>query len=169
MERGFIQGKLEIKFLLLYILSRAEEPMDLDTLTDVAMCDNGVSYFDFTSALAELVGTRHVTLESGRYTITDKGRKNGAVTEDELPYSVCLRCDQKLAQINERLRREKRVRSALAREENGSWRVTLELLDGEDANLFSLSLTVPMKEDANRLISHFRADPKGFFKALQDL
>ena len=43
MERGFIQGKLEIKFLLLFILARAEVPLELDLLGDVAMCDSGVS------------------------------------------------------------------------------------------------------------------------------
>lgn len=168
MERGFIQGKLEIKFLLLYILSRAEQAIDLDTLTDVAMCDKGVSYFDFTAALAEVVGTGHATLEQGRYTITEKGRKNGAVTEDELPYSVRLRCDQRLAEINERLRREKRVKSELTPTDGGAWQVTLAL-EGEEQPLFSLRLTVPMQEDGNRLISHFRADPEGFLKTLRRL
>lgn len=168
MERGFIQGKLEIKFLLLYILSRAEEALDLDTLTDVAMCDSGVSYFDFTSALAEVVSTAHATNEGGRYAITDKGRKNGAVTEDELPYSVRLRCDQKLAEINDRLRREKRVKSDLSQDTEGGWRVTLSL-DGEDVNLFTLSLIVPLREDGLQLISHFRSNPQAFFLKLRGM
>ena len=53
MERGFIQGKLEIKFLLLFILARAEVPLELDLLGDVAMCDSGVSYFDLSAALLD--------------------------------------------------------------------------------------------------------------------
>ncbi len=107
MERGFIQGKLEIKFLLLFILARAEVPLELDLLGDVAMCDSGVSYFDLSAALAELVESDHVEQQDGGYVITDKGRKNGAVTEDELPYSVRLRCEQRLAEINERAREAK--------------------------------------------------------------
>ena len=90
MERGFIQGKMEIKFLLLFILARSEEPLGLDELADVAMCDDGVGYFDLSAALAELVDSGHALLEDGSYTITDKGRKNGAITEDELPYSCLL-------------------------------------------------------------------------------
>ena len=166
MERGFIQGKLEIKFLLLYILARAELPLDLDSLTDVAMCDKGVSYFDFTSALAELVETDHVALENKAYVITDKGRKNGSATEDQLPYSVCLHCDQKLSEINERMHAAHRVRTELTQQKNGSWLVHLELDNDQDANLLSLSLVAPLQEDAQKLIQRFRANPQGFYRAL---
>ncbi len=166
MERGFIQGKLEIKFLLLYILARAEQPLDLDSLFDVAMCDKGVSYFDFTSALAELVETDHVTLEDKTYTITEKGRKNGSATEDQLPYSVCLHCDQKLSEINERMHAARRVRSTLTQQENGSWLIQLELDNDQDNNLFSLSLSAPLQEDAQQLIQRFQANPQGFYQTL---
>ena len=74
MEGGFIQGKLEIKLLLLYILCRTEAPVPLDTLADVALCDGGVSYFDLSTALAELTESDHVLLTDQLYQITDKGR-----------------------------------------------------------------------------------------------
>lgn len=168
MERGFIQGKLEIKFLLLFILARAEEPLELDQLADVAMCDSGVSYFDLSTALAELVETGHALLEGNTYRITDKGRKNGTITEDELPYSVRLRCEQRLAEINEVLRRKKQVKADLEQQDNGLWRVTLAL-DGEEDNLFTLTLTLPLQEDARQLIHRFELDPQGFFQALKSL
>lgn len=168
MERGFIQGKLEIKFLLLFILSRSEIPLELDELADVAMCDSGVSYFDLTAALAELVESGHVQLENGVYTITEKGRKNGAITEDELPYSVRLRCEQRLAEREEALRRRRRAKSNLEAREDGQWQVTLGL-DGEADNLFTLTLTLPFQEDARRLIRRFEADPQGFYQALKSL
>lgn len=168
MERGFIQGKLEIKFLLLYILARAEAQLELDELADVAMCDSGVSYFDLSAALAELVESGHVLLEGNGYTITEKGRKNGTITEDELPYSVRLRCEQRLAEINEDVRRKKRVKSGLEQLENGLWQVTLGL-DGEEHNLFTLTLTLPLQEDARQLIHRFQSDPQGFLQAVKSL
>ena len=161
MERGFIQGKMEIKFLLLFILARSEEPLGLDELADVAMCDDGVGYFDLSAALAEL-------LEDGSYTITDKGRKNGAITEDELPYSVRLRCEQRLSEINEARRRQRQARAALEQQENGLWRVALAL-DGEEGNRFTLELTLPLQEDAQRLIRRFQTDPQRFYHALESL
>ena len=142
MERGFIQGKLEIKFLLLFILARAEVPLELDLLGDVAMCDSGVSYFDLSAALAELVESDHVEQQGGGYVITDKGRKNGAVTEDELPYSVRLRCEQRLAEINERAREAKRIHAELEETENGQWRVTWTRQCGQQP-VYTLTLSSP--------------------------
>ena len=54
---GFIHDKLDIKFLILYIMSRVAAPIDMPTLADLTMCDEGVDYFDFAEAAAELVST----------------------------------------------------------------------------------------------------------------
>lgn len=169
MDRGFIQGKLEIKLLLLFILARAEGPLEQDELADVAMCDEGVGYFDLSAALGELVASGHAQAAEGGYIITEKGRKNGAVTEDELPYSVRLRCEQRLSQINEAVRRRRRAQAGLEALENGLWRVSLALEGEEGDNLFTLQLTVALQEDGQKLIRRFRADPQGFYRALQAL
>lgn len=42
---AFIQDKLEIKFLILYIASRLTEPVDGADLQDMTMCDEGIDYF----------------------------------------------------------------------------------------------------------------------------
>ena len=39
---GFIHDKLDIKFLILYIMSRVAAPIDMPTLADLTMCDEGV-------------------------------------------------------------------------------------------------------------------------------
>ena len=86
---GFIHDKLEIKFLILYITARVIEPIPFDTVWDLAMCDEGVDYFDFSECLADLVKTGHLTLsEDGLYAITDKGLRNSRICESSLPYSV---------------------------------------------------------------------------------
>ena len=36
---GFIHDKLEIKFLILYLMARVVAPIDFPTLTDLTMCD----------------------------------------------------------------------------------------------------------------------------------
>ena len=57
---GFIHDKLDIKFLILYLMARVVAPIDFPTLTDLTMCDGGVDYFEFAEAVNELV-------ETGRY------------------------------------------------------------------------------------------------------
>ena len=165
MERGFIRTKLELKCLLLYLLSRLTSPVDLATLTDLSLCDNAVSYFDFTQALSELVDTGHATLTDGLYTVTEKGKKNGAATENDIPYSVRIKSDRHLAEVNARLLRESRIHSSVTAQPSGSYLVRLAL-DDDDGPLFSLFLRVQRQEDCGGLIARFRADPEGFFQTL---
>ena len=58
---GFIHGKLDIKLLVLYLTSRLAGPVDFATLTDLAMCDDGVDYFVYAEAVSELVDSGHIT------------------------------------------------------------------------------------------------------------
>ena len=88
---GFIRDKLEIKFLILYIAARVSEPLPLEGMQELTMCDDGIDYFDFSECLNDLVQTEHLRLtEEGRYAITPKGLKNSAICESSLPYSVRL-------------------------------------------------------------------------------
>ena len=45
--KGFIQDKLEIKFLILYLAARIIEPVPFDTMLDLTLCDDAIDYFDF--------------------------------------------------------------------------------------------------------------------------
>ena len=60
---GFIHDKLDIKLLILYLLSRTAAPIDFATLTDLSMCDPGVDYFDFAEAVGELVQSSHILFQ----------------------------------------------------------------------------------------------------------
>ena len=110
---GFIHDKLEIKFLILYIAARVIEPIPFDTVLDLAMCDEGVDYFDFSECLRDLVKTEHLTVsDSGMYSITEKGSRNSHICESSLPYSVRLRCDKNISECNRTLRRKSQVRAS---------------------------------------------------------
>ena len=83
---GFIHDKLDIKFLILYLMARVAGPVDFTTLADLTFCDDGVEYFDFAESVAELVSTGHLAVEGDLYTITDKGRRNGEICESAWPF-----------------------------------------------------------------------------------
>ena len=40
--RGFINEKLEIKFIILYIAARVIEPVPFDVVLDLTMCDDAI-------------------------------------------------------------------------------------------------------------------------------
>lgn len=166
---GFISGKLEIKFLILYIASRLVEPVPFETLQELSMCDGGVDYFGFSECLADLVRTEHLTLSKGLYTITDKGRRNSTVCESSLPYSVRIAAEQKLALCNEQLKRRAMVKADIRPRERGGYEVSLSLSDDLD-ELMDLRLLVTRQDMALTLQRRFRESAEELYaKILSDL
>ena len=145
---GFISDKLEIKFLILYIAARVVGPVPFEVLPELSMCDAGVDYFGFSECLADLVRTGHLTVDkNGLYAITDKGRRNSAVCEIHLPYSVRMQVEQNLVSHNEQLKRKALVGAAVEPREKGGYEVTLSLSDELD-DLMNLRLLVTRQDMA---------------------
>ena len=162
---GFIHDKLDIKFLVLYLMARVASPVDFPTLADLTFCDDGVEYFDFAESVAELVDTEHLTLEDGKYSITDKGRRNGKICESSLAFSVRRKCDQNLARVNGVLRRDAQVRTELLPREDGG--VTLRLiLDDDKGNLMTLDMLPVSTDQADHLAEKFRAEPEKLYHGI---
>lgn len=162
---GFIHDKLDIKFLVLYLTARLAGPVDFATLTDLTMCDAGVDYFDFAEAVSELVKTGHLALEDGCYSITEKGRRDGAACESSLPYSVKRKCSGSLAGINGALRRDAQVRGEVLERDEGGFTARLTL-DDESGNLLSVELFSPVRGQAERLCENFKSRPERFYNAV---
>ena len=156
---GFIRDKLDIKFLVLYLMARVVAPVDFPTLTDLTLCDDGIDYFDFAEAVAELVKTDHLTLENDLYSITERGRQNGAACESSLPYSVKRKAGLQVSKLNGALRRNAQVRSQVLERAEGGFTVELAL-DDDGGNLFSLSLFCASRDQGERLCSGFQAKPE---------
>ena len=163
---GFIQDKLEIKFLILYIAARVIEPVPFDTILDLALCDDAIDYFDFSDCLADLVRTEHMTLsDSGLYALTEKGRRNSAICESSLPYSVRRRCDRNLEDWNRKLRRRRQVKSSVEKRPNGTYTVKLSLND-DKGGVMDLRLMVPDPAQAKAVSRRFQQSPEKVYSQL---
>lgn len=166
---GFINSNLEIKFLILYITARLTEPVLFETLQELCMCDGGVDYFGFSTCLADLVRTEHLTLADNLYAITDKGRRNSAACESSLPYSVRIKAEQTLALCNEQLKRRALVKAEIQPREKGGYEVTLSLSDELD-ELMNLRLLITRQDMALDLQKRFREGAETLYsKILSDL
>jgi len=131
MERfGFIHEKVDIKKLILFILGRLEAPVDLNTLTELTLLDDGISYFDYSECLAELQNAENIHEENGRYSITEKGRRNGKILEDTLPYIVRRRAEEKTLPLVRSQRRDSMVKSEIRTRPGGGFTLVLSLSDG---------------------------------------
>ena len=159
---GFIHDKLDIKFLILYFMARVAAPIDFPTLTELTVCDDGIGYFEFAEAVSELVESGHLTLEDGLYSITEKGRENGAACESSLPYSVKRNCSAQLVKLNGILRRNAQVRAETEPRPEGGYSARM-FLDDDGGNLFTLELFCGSQEQANRLAESFKAEPERIY------
>lgn len=156
---GFIHDKLDIKLLVLYLLSHTAAPIDFATLTDIAMCDPGVNYFDFTEAVGELAQSEHITDTDGMYAITEKGRRNSADCESSLSSVIRKRCDLNLIPLNARLRRNAQVHAEVESRENGEFILHLSL-DDNAGNLMTLSLTTVSESQCEEMAQRFQSHPE---------
>lgn len=163
MGNGFIRDKLEIKFLILYIAARVIEPLPLEGIQELTMCDDGIDYFDFSVCLADLVKTEHLRLtDDQKYFITPKGLKNSEICESSLPYSVRMRAEKNIAACNKELQRRAQVQGRVIPRENGTYTVELSLQDDVD-NVMKLQLMVATEEMAQDLAVRFRRDPEKIY------
>lgn len=160
---GFIRDKLEIKFLILYIAARVSEPLPLEGMQELTMCDDGIDYFAYAECLNDLVRTEHLRLtEDGCYAITPKGLKNSEICESSLPYSVRLRCDKNLAACNRHLRRKSQVKASTEKRPNGTYTVRLELSD-DMGSVMDLRLAIPREDMAAMLTERFQKSPERLY------
>ena len=157
---GFIQDKLEIKFLILYIAARVTEPLEPAAMQDLTMCDDGIDYFDYAECLNDLVKTEHLRVtEDGRYVITEKGLKNSQICESSLPYSVRQHSDKNIAAYNKEALRRAQVQSHVTERENGTY--TDELME--------LRLMVADRATADGLAQRFQQEPEKLYAQMTEL
>ena len=148
---GFIHDMMDVKVLILFVAARVQYPMTAQEVYELCYQDECLSYFDVCTALPEMVATGHMTQsEDERYTITEKGREDGSLTEDSLVFSVRQRAENAIDKFNRQLRRQSFVKSKVIPRESGEYSVVMTL-DDEMGNLMTLELMAPNQRQALRL------------------
>ena len=148
---GFIHDVMDVKVLLLFVAARVCYPMTVQEAYELCYQDECLSYFDVCTAIPELVESGHLKkVEEDRYEITEKGRQNGALTEDSIAYTVKQRAENAVDRFNRQLRRSSFVKTRTIPRENGDFTVIMSL-DDERGNLMTLELAAPNQRQAVRL------------------
>lgn len=167
-HHGFIHEKLDIKLLILFILSRLPAPVDRGTLDELCQqCDDGVGYFDYSDCLGELMLSGHVTGEDEEYLITEKGKRDCREVESSLPYSVRSRALRLIAPVEERLARAAMIRAESEEGEDGC-RVKLAMSDGK-GEIISLSLLCAGEAQARLMKKTFRRSAEEIYQRIVEI
>lgn len=152
---GFIHDMMDVKVLILFVAARSNYPMTCQEIYELCYQDECLSYFDVCTAIPEMVTSGHLRqLDEERYEITEKGREDGAITEDSIAFTVKLRAENAVARFNRQLRRSSFVKTQVLPRENGEFSVMMSL-DDETGNLMTLELMAPNQRQAIRLSKLF--------------
>ena len=162
---GFIREKLDIKILILFILRRLTEPVELEDLTELALCDDGISYFDVTACVAELQKSEHLRLDNNRVSLTGKGVRNGEITENSLPFSVRMKAEKATSVVRAAALRNAMVKARHTTKQDGGCTVTLSLSDGI-GEIMTLELFAVSEQQAEALEEGFRKNAESIYNAL---
>jgi len=165
---GFIHEQIEVKVLILFIMRRLPEPVTLEVLTGLALCDDGIGYFDITECLTDLIETKHICIADGKYSLTTKGEHNGEVLEKDLPYSVRIKAEGSVALVRANLNRDAMIKTRHSKNENGGCKVFLSLSDGV-GDIISMELVTANEQQANAIKKGFRKDAEKIYHAIIDL
>ncbi len=148
---GFVHDMLDVKVLILFVMSRASYPATIQQIYELCYQDDCVSYFDVCTAIPQMVKSGHlVEKEADLYEITEKGKADGALTQDSIAYTVRCRAENAVNRFNRQLRRSSFVRTQVIPREGGDCSVMLSL-DDESGNLMTLELVAPNQRQAVRL------------------
>ena len=147
---GFIHDMMDVKVLILFVTARSNYPMTNQEIYELCYQDECLSYFDVCAALPEMVESGHLEVTDEKYTITEKGRQDGAITEDSLAFTVRQSAENAVAKFNRQIRRSSYVKTQVIPRENGDYSVLMSL-DDDAGNLMTLELMAPNQRQAVRL------------------
>ena len=165
---GFIHERVEVKVLILFIMRRLSKPVALDVLAGLTLCDEGISYFDVTDCLANLVETKHLSLEDGRYSLTSKGKRNGEILEKDLPHSVRVKAEAAAAIVCSNQSRDAMIKTNCTAGEDGGYKVKMSLSDGI-GEIISMELFAANQQQANAIEKGFRMDAEKIYLSIIEL
>ena len=165
---GFIHDRIEIKVLVLFVMRRLPEPVTIEVLTELTMCDEGVSYFDVTDCIAMLVKTDHLKIENKKYSLTTKGRRNGEILEKNLPYSVRTKAEDATAIVRGAQSRNAMIKTSRVADDVGEYKVSLTLSDGI-GDIISMDLFAANEQQATTLENGFRKNAEKIYNTVIEM
>lgn len=166
--RGFIHSMMDVKVLILYVVSRVLYPVDAQKIYELCLQDDCLTYFDVQEALPQMVASGHLECRSdGTYVITDKGRETSDLVEDSLAYPVAQRALLAVERYNREVKRDSLIRTEILPRGDGDFSVIMGL-DDDMGSLMTLELMAPSQQQARRLAGAFHDHAEEIFQVVMN-
>ena len=166
---GFIKDKLDIKFLILFILKQLDGSASFADITEMAMIDSGFGFFELSEAFYELVTSGHISENKGNplplYSITDSGRETSELYLSRLPASVRQAAQRTMLGVLSRSRRDAQILASTKPVADNQFSTTLSLSDGMD-EIMNLKLLTLNPEQSAMIENAFRKNAEAVYNAI---
>ncbi len=165
-RRGFIHDMLDVKVLILYVMSLVEMPISAQTIYELCLQDDCLSYMDVQQAIPQMVDTGHLQkLSDDTFYITEKGRDTEQLTTDAIAFPVRHRAKNAVENLNSTAKREKFIKTDIREHENGEYIISMQL-DDIRGQLMKLELTMPSRLQAKRVETAYRKNPDMIYQSV---
>jgi len=157
-QPGRIYDLNDVKFLILYVLDHCKDPISINILSDIMLNDGLVIFFDFSTALQELLATGHLVKtfyhDQEYYTITPLGIETIALFSGHLKYHVRKASIEAAGSALKKMKRSEKISAQWFPMKDGTHMVALSFYDS-GTELLSLKLHASSKEQAKQICDNF--------------
>ncbi len=154
------------KLIILYMLDKVAFPLSNAQLSEFILDREYTDYFTIQSALSELDEAGFLKVKTIRntslYEITDEGRKTLSYFGRRISTDIREEIDAFLREHSCELRNETSTLADYFRTPEGEYAVRCRVLE-RDSTLIDLTLTVPLKEQAESICGRWREKSQGLY------
>jgi hypothetical protein len=156
----------EIKLLLCYVLSEADERMSFAQLNEAMQENELVNYFELISAVDSLSYTGHISASTNSgggelYAITELGRSTTATIETLLPKATREKAGRAARKLLKRERRRREVLAEIVELKKG---YEVKLAFPRNESMLAMTVFCPTIEEARLVRRRFLNDPAFIYK-----
>ena len=163
---GTVQKKLDIKIVILYVLSKLPSEIDINELYDICQ-EVGIEYFDFMDCLNDLIEVKQIAERNDGLAVTTKGKKNVLEVVSSLPYSLRKKIDRVVIPYVKALARKTMITSEVEKLKNG-YCVHMALADGI-GEIVDMTLICPDEARAKIMKKNFEDRAEEYYKKITEM
>lgn len=167
--RFTLKNLTEIKIFLLFLLDNIRYPIDYTTLSKIISENVSEVTFDYEASLRELADSEHLLFDEidgeRYYMISDSGRLIAAELYDRLDPAFREASIKSAAKHISLAKSNAKIKSEITELADKRFCVSLGATD-KNGKLFSLSLTVNSRAEAENIVLNFDKNPDNVYRGM---
>jgi hypothetical protein len=164
---GFHGEVPETKILVLYALNCLSMPVTTDSLAELAMTDEGVDYFHYCQALAEMADSGHVISSANDrgeivYSISPRGYEVSELMDNQLGFALKTALKRGAQMLETSVERDTFI-TANTFQRGGVPGALCQLTDGTDTVL-NIEIMLNDKSQGSSIVRNFRKNAEDIYE-----